>query len=63
MDPAKFAREAVGAIYLDQAEISVSDTWIHIPAIILRNLIPDLTFFFQYKNSKNQSKAVNEAKT
>ena len=63
MDPAKFARESVGAIYLDQNEISVSDTWLHIPGLIFRNLIPDLTFFLQYKNSINQAKAVSEAKS
>jgi short-subunit dehydrogenase len=62
MDPERFAREAVGAIYNKENEVSIADKWFPVAGIIIRNLCPDLYCRFMLFNAKNQSKAVADAK-
>lgn len=62
MEPDLFAKEAVGAIYNLENEVSIGDQWSPVVGLVLRNLCPDLFFRLMLWNSKNQSKAVKEAK-
>lgn len=63
MAPDRFAKEAVSAIYNNENEVSIADQWKPVAGIVLRNICPDLVFYMLYKNAKNQSKAVAEAKS
>jgi short-subunit dehydrogenase len=63
MDVEAFATEAVKAIYRGENEAQISQSFTVPVGIQLRNLCPDLTFLALKMNSKNQSKAVKEAKT
>lgn len=63
MDPERFAREAVAAIYNGENEVSIADKWTPVLAMVVRNLCPDLFFRMMEWNAKNQSKAVKEAKS
>jgi short-subunit dehydrogenase len=54
MDPALFAKEAVGAIYNNENEVSVSDDWLPMFGVIIRNLCPDLAFKLLSRNAKTQ---------
>ena len=63
MEVEAFAVQAVRAIYTGQNEAQISKSFIVPLGIQLRNLCPDLAFFALKMNSKNQSKAVKEAKT
>ena len=63
MEPDAFAKETVGAIFNNENEVSVSNNWMPILGIVLRNLCPDLVFALLYRNGKNQKEAVKNAKT
>lgn len=58
-----FAKEAVGAIFNKENEVSIGEKWSPILGMVLRNLCPDLTFKALEWNAKNQSKAVANAKS
>lgn len=62
MEPEKFAREAVGAIYNKENEVSIGEQWSPVLGIILRNICPDLAFQALLRNAKNQEKAVKGSK-
>ncbi len=62
MDPEKFAKEAVGAIYNNENEVSIAEKWSPVFGMVMRNICPDLVFQALLWNAKNQSKAVTEAK-
>lgn len=62
MSPAKFAKEAVGAIYNKENEVSVSEDWAPLFGILMRNTWPDGAFFLLGKNAKAQQHAVDHAK-
>lgn len=63
MEVEAFAVEAVKAIYRKENEAQISRSIIVPIGIQLRNLCPDLAFSALVWNSKNQSKAVKEAKS
>lgn len=44
MSPAKFAKDAIGGIYNNENEVTVSDGWAPIFGVILRNICPDIAF-------------------
>ena len=52
----------MAAAYNNENEVSIAKSWVPIFGIVLRNICPDLGFFFLLKNAKNQSKAVTNAK-
>jgi dehydrogenase/reductase SDR family protein 7B len=62
MDPARFAKEAVGAIFNKENEVSIGDQWVPLIGLVFRNICPDLIFKFLLHNAKNQSKAIAEGK-
>ena len=63
MEPDRFAREAVAAMYNGENEVSIADKWTPVVAMVMRNLCPDLFFRMMEWNAKNQAKAVREAKS
>lgn len=58
MEPDKFAKQAVGAIYNNENEVSIGEKWLPVVGLVMRNLCPDLSFKGLAMNAKNQSKAV-----
>lgn len=62
MDPAAFAKDAVKGIYNNENELTVSNDWLPMIGIPLRNLCPDLAFFMLKLNAKTQQRAVDNAK-
>jgi short-subunit dehydrogenase len=63
MEVDAFATEAVKAIFRGENEAQISKSLVVPLGIQLRNICPDLAFLALVFNSKNQSKAVKEAKS